>query len=150
MPQSLAFVAIHLVFSTKDRVPNLSVDIRPRLWAYFAAVTRNLECECYRAGGMADHVHILVGLSRTITIAKLVEALKVSTSLWLKTTAPHLSEFYWQRGYGVFSVSHSNLNAVCRYIDNQEMHHARATYQDEFRRMSNKCGLPLDERFAWD
>src|SRR3990172_2293842 len=103
MPQSLSFLLIHVVFSTKDRAPMLGVTIRPALHAYLATVARNVDCECYRVGGVADHVHLAVRFSRTITVANLVEELKTSSSKWLKTQSPDLAGFSWQRGYGAFS-----------------------------------------------
>jgi putative transposase len=103
MPQSLSLVIIHLIFSTKDRYPFLGPAIRPHLHAYLATVARSADCECYRVGGVADHVHLAIRLGRTVTIAKLVEALKTSSSKWLKTESPELAAFLWQRGYAAFS-----------------------------------------------
>src|ERR1700756_5551709 len=99
MPQSLSLVVIHVIFSTKERRPLLELDIRPKLHAYLATVARNAGCECYRAGGVADHVHLALRLSRTLTIADLIENLKTASSQWLKTQAPGLAAFSWQRGY---------------------------------------------------
>lgn len=104
MPQSLSLVIIHVTFSTKARYPFLDPDMRPKLHAYLATVTRNLGCEAYRVGGVADHVHLAIRLSRTVTIAALVEGLKTSSSKWAKTQSPALAAFAWQRGYGCFSV----------------------------------------------
>ena len=98
MPQSLSFLLIHIVFSTKDRSPLLNPEIRPDLHAYLATVTRNAGCECYRVGGVADHVHLAIRLSRTTTVAHLVENLKTSSSKWLKTQSPALAHFSWQNG----------------------------------------------------
>jgi len=97
MPQSLSFLLVHIVFSTKDRAPLLDATVRPALHAYLATVARGAECECYRVGGVADHVHLAIRLSRTLTTAKLVEELKTSSSKWLKTQSPALSGFSWQR-----------------------------------------------------
>ena len=105
MPQSLANVLLHLVFSTKDRYAVLGAPLRPALHAYLATVARNVGCLCHRAGGTDDHVHLALGFSRTLTIAALVEELKTSSSKWLKTQSPDLRGFAWQRGYGVFSVA---------------------------------------------
>lgn len=123
MPQSLANVLIHLVFSTKDRLPCLIPSVRPALHAYLATVARNAGCECPRVGGVEDHVHFAIRFSRTTTIASLVEELKTSSSKWLKTQSSDLSGFAWQRGYGVFSVGPSDLDALLAYIDRQEEHH---------------------------
>ena len=150
MPQSLDNVLLHLVFSTKDRFPCLGASIRPALHAYLATVARNADCECTRAGGVADHVHLAIQFSRTITIAALVEELKTSSSKWLKTQSPELSGFAWQRGYGVFSVGPSAFSALLAYIDNQEEHHRTRTFQDEYRAFLTKYGVAFDERYVWD
>ena len=150
MPQSLSFVLVHVVFSTKDRAPVLDVDVRPQLHAYLATVARNVDCECYRVGGVADHVHLAIRLSRTLTVANLVGELKTSSSKWLKTLSPTLASFAWQRGYGAFSVGSSNLEALRGYIDGQEKHHQTRTFQDEFRAFLTKYGMEFDERYVWD
>ena len=149
MPQSLDNVLLHLVFSTKNRFPCLGASTRPALHAYLATVARNAGCECPRAGGVADHVHLAIQFSRTITIAALVEELKTSSSKWLKTQSSELSGFAWQRGYGVFSVGPSDLDALLAYIDNQEEHHRARTFQDEYRAFLTKYGVAFDERYVW-
>ena len=150
MPQSLALIIVHLVFSTKDRQPLLGASIRSALHAYLATVARNAGCECYRVGGAADHVHLAVRFSRTLTMADLVEELKTSTSKWLKTQSPELAAFAWQRGYGAFSVGPSDLEALRAYIDKQEEHHRTRTFQDEYRAFLTKYGIEFDERYVWD
>lgn len=150
MPQSLSLVLIHVIFSTKDRHPFLKSTIRPELHAYLATIARNLDCNCFLVGGVEDHVHLAVGLSRTITIAKLVEQLKTSSSMWLKTQSPDLAHFAWQRGYGVFSVGPSDLPALKQYISSQEQHHQHHTFEDELRAFLLKYEIPFDERYLWD
>ncbi|MGD1086189.1 MAG: IS200/IS605 family transposase [Verrucomicrobiota bacterium] len=150
MPQSLSLVVIHLIFSTKDRHPLLDALTRPKLHAYLATVAHNAECHCYRAGGVADHVHLAVRLSRTLSIADLVEKLKISSSKWVKTQAPGLAAFSWQRGYGCFSVGPTDLDSLCAYIDQQEEHHRTRTFQDEFRMFLKKYGVEYDEAYVWD
>jgi REP element-mobilizing transposase RayT len=150
VPQSLSYLLTHIVFSTKDRVPVLNAAVRPALHAYLATVARNADCECFRAGGVADHVHLAIRLSRTLTMAKLVEELKTSSSKWLKTQTPELAIFAWQRGYGAFSVGPSDLDALLLYIDNQEEHHRTRTFQDEYRAFLTKYGIEYDERYVWD
>jgi putative transposase len=150
MPQSLDKVLLHLVFSTKDRFPCLGASVRPALHAYLATVSRNAGCECPRAGGVADHVHLAIQFPRTMTIAVLVEELKTASSKWLKTQAPELSGFAWQRGYGVFSVGPSDLDALLAYIDRQEEHHRTRTFQEEYRAFLTKYRVEYDERYAWD
>ena len=150
MPQSLALVIVHLVFSTKDRQPLLGTSVRPALHAYLATVARNAGCECYRVGGVADHVHLAIRFSRTLTIADLVEELKTSSLKWLKTQSPELAAFSWQRGYGAFSVGPSDLDALRAYIDGQEEHHRTRTFQDEYRAFLTKYGIEFDEGYVWD
>jgi len=128
----------------------LGATVRPALHAYLATVARNADCECYRVGGVADHVHIAVRLSRTITVATLVEKLKTSSSKWLKTQSPDLAGFSWQRGYGAFSVGLANLDDLRRYIDNQEEHHRVRTFQEEYRSLLTKYGIVYEERYVWD
>lgn len=150
MPQSLSYLLTHIVFSTKDRAPVLDATVRLALHAYLATVARNVDCECFRTGGVADHVHLAVRLSRTITMAELIEELKTSSSKWLKTQSPALAAFAWQRGYGAFSVGPSDLNALLHYIDTQEEHHKTRTFQYEYRAFLNKYGIEFDERYVWD
>ena len=150
MPQSLAFLLVHVIFSTKDREPFLDAAVRPELYAYLGAVGRNTGCECFRIGGIADHIHLAVRLSRTVTAAELVEQLKSSSSKWLKTQSPALAKFAWQRGYGAFSVGPADLDKLTRYIDTQETHHRRQSFQEEFRAFLKKYGMECDERYLWD
>ena len=150
MPQSLSYLLTHIVFSTKDRAPVLDPVVRSPLHAYLATVARSVDCECFRVGGIADHVHLAVRLSRTITMAQLIEELKTSSSKWLKTQSPALATFAWQRGYGAFSVGPSDLDALLHYIDTQEEHHRTRTFQDEYRAFLKKYGIDYDERYVWD
>ena len=151
MPQSLARVVLHVVFSTKNRVPFLKdPELRARLHAYMAGVLQNIGCEPILIGGVEDHVHILCNLSRTITIAGLVEEAKKSPSKWMKEQGPAFSDFYWQGGYGAFSVSQSNVEQVREYVARQEEHHRKVSFQDEFRVLCRKHGVEIDERYVWD
>jgi REP element-mobilizing transposase RayT len=150
MPQSLDNIILHIVFGTKDRMALLTPAVRPALHAYLATVVRHAGCECPRAGGAEDHVHLAVRLSRTITVATLVEEAKTSSSKWLKTQAPEFAGFAWQRGYAVFSVGPSDLDALVAYIDGQEEHHRDQTFRDEYRAVLAKHDVAYDERYMWD
>lgn len=150
MPQSLSNILIHLVFSTKYHEPVLPKSIWSSLFAYLATLVRNQGCECYIAGGVADHVHLAIRLSRTITIAKLVEHIKVASSKWVKLQEISLGAFSWQRGYGAFSVNPKGLTSLRSYIANQEEHHSTVSYQTEYRDMLGRCGVEYDERYMWD
>ena len=150
MPQSLSFLLIHVGFSTKDRAPVLDSELRPALYAYLATVVRNTDHECFRVGGVADHVHPAIRLARTACAAKLVEELKTSSSKWLKTQSPALAGFAWQRRYGAFSVGPADLDALIHCIDQQENHHRTRSFQEEFRAFPTKYGIGFDERYLWD
>lgn len=150
MSQSLSRLIVHIVFSTKFRTPILHESIRGELYQYLAGALRNLKSNAIRIGGTADHVHVLCLLSKNLALAKLVEELKTGSSKWLKTKGTEFHSFHWQNGYGGFSVSESALVAVRRYIERQEEHHRKMTFQDEYRRLLEKYRVPCDERFMWD
>jgi len=117
---------------------------------YLAEVARDCECEAYRVGGVADHVHLALRLARTVSQAELLEKLKTTSSKWVKTLGPLYDDFGWQRGYGDFSVGFSQLERLCDYIDRQEAHHKRVTFEEEYRMLLKKYNLPFDERYVWD
>jgi REP element-mobilizing transposase RayT len=151
MPQSLSSVYLHLVFSTKERRPFLrDQTIREEMHAFLGGISKKLDCPPILVGGVEDHVHLLARHGRTITQADWVKELKRSSSLWIKERDPKLSDFAWQAGYGVFSVSTSNIDAVTNYIARQEEHHRKSTFQDEFRAMLQKHRIEWDERYVWD
>jgi REP element-mobilizing transposase RayT len=150
MARSLSFLLVHVVFSTKDRIPLLDAAVRPDLYAYLSTIVRNNECECFRVGGVADHVHLAIRLNRTANVSDLVAEIKSSSSKWLKSQSPKLTKFAWQRGYGAFSVGPTDLNALIRYIDTQEAHHAKHNFQDELRAFLKRYGIECDERYLWD
>ena len=150
MPQSLGLIVVHAVFSTKNRVPFIDPVTGPKLHAYLATVARNSGCEAYRVGGVADHVHLAIRLSRTLTIANFVEEVKTTSSQWMKTQGADLVGFCWQRGYGAFSVSPTGIKALCDYIDGQEEHHGTVSFQDEFRGFLRKYEIQFDEQYVWD
>lgn len=151
MPQSLSNVILHVIFSTKHRRPFLRApEVRDVMVGYLVGALRNLKCPSIMLGVVEDHVHILCNLSRTITIAQLVEQVKTSSSARIKEEGPVLREFHWQNGYGAFSVSQSNVDDVKRYILSQEEHHRTRTFQEEFRLFLERYGLEYDERYVWD
>ena len=150
MPQSLSAVIIHFVFSTKDRHSWLDSQIRPRMHAYLATICRDCDCEAYRVGGVADHVHLAVRLARTWSQSDLLEKVKKTSSAWIKTQGSQYESFYWQKGYGGFSIGYSQLDELVRYIDNQEAHHKTKTFQEEFREILQKYNVTYDERYVWD
>ena len=107
-------------------------------------------CVSASVGGHIDHVHLLVGLSRTLTIAQLIESIKTETSKWAKKIPNGVEAFQWQSGYGAFSVSHSQRDVVDAYIRNQAEHHQKLSFQDEFRALCKKHAIEIDERYVWD
>jgi REP element-mobilizing transposase RayT len=151
MPQSLARVLVHIVFSTKNRYPFLADNnIRSELHAYLGGTCNQLECPVLTVGGAADHVHILCALSRNLSIAKVVGDIKRGSSKWIKTKGRMLTKFAWQNGYGVFSVGQPEVERVKQYIVNQDDHHKKKSFQDEYRSFLKEYGVSYDERYIWD
>jgi REP element-mobilizing transposase RayT len=148
MPQSLARNAVHLVFSTKNRLPLIEPGVDSRLHAYLAGTLNNLKCPALAVGGIADHVHILFILARTISLSDAVEEVKKSSSKWMKQNGS--PKFYWQSGYGAFSVSSSKEGQVCEYIASQPVKHKKRTFQDELRAFLKSHRMEWDERYVWD
>jgi REP element-mobilizing transposase RayT len=150
MPQSLAKVYVHLVFSTKNREPLLVDEWREELFRVLGGTAHNLDCPSLLVGGMADHVHLLLNLGRTITIAEAVGKIKSTSSLWVNQTRGLPHDFHWQAGYGAFSVSQSNVEAVRDYIRRQPEHHKKQSFQDELREWLRRYEIEWDERYVWD
>jgi len=151
MPQSLAQIYLHIVFSTKDRRPFLSDrTLREEMHRVLGDLCNKLNCPVLCVGGTSDHVHILCRLGKTMSPAGLVKELKRESSIWVKTRAAALADFYWQAGYGAFSVSPAHVGILREYIANQEEHHRAESFQDEFRRQLTKYGIEWDEHYVWD
>jgi REP element-mobilizing transposase RayT len=149
MPQSLVKNYIHIAFSTKDRYPFIDKIIAREHFAYLAGICKNLESYPVEIVGVAYHVHILCNLSRKIPLMKLPEELKSHSSGWLKTKGNEYQNFYWQNGYGGFSVNPKEIEVVRQYILNQEEHHKKMTFQNEYRFLE-KYNVEYDERYVWD
>lgn len=150
MPQSLAKMTIHLTFSTKDRRPLIVPVVREKLCEYLGGILRGLDCPSICIGAMGDHVHVLFILSRKQPLAGVIEEVKKSSSKWIKGQGEAMADFYWQRGYGAFSVSQSGIAETKTYIASQEEHHRRVTFQDEFRAFLTRHEIDYDERYVWD
>ena len=151
MSQSLSKIWTHLVFSTKDRYPFLiDPTIRHEMHSYLAKTLKGNNCPTLIVGGVADHVHSLFVLSKNHSIADIVWAIKRASSKWVKNYGGRLKKFHWQTGYSAFSVSQSHVEAVEKYILNQEEHHRRKTFQDEVRAFLKKYEIDYDERYVWD
>ena len=150
MPQSLAKIIVHIVFSTKNRFPFLNQNIRTKMHAYLAGTAKKLGSHVYAANGPSDHVHIVCELPRTISLSKFIEEIKKGSSLWIKTQDVKFQKFYWQKGYGAFSVSPSKLPSVIQYVQDQEKHHQRISFQEELMSLLKKSGVEYHEKFLWD
>ena len=150
MPQSLASVLVHLVFSTKNREPWITEAIEPELHKYLSTVFRGCDSPALLVGGYNDHIHALFSLSRKWTIADLVEEVKTNSSKWIKTKGEEFRQFHWQSGYGAFSVSQSNVEEVKAYIANQKEHHSKKEFQAEYRQLLTAYQIEFDERYVWD
>ena len=148
MAQSLANILIHAIWSTKDRRPVIRDDVRAGLHGYMAGILKNLESPALIINSVADHVHILCQLSKNIAACKLVEEVKKNSTKWMK--AKGALDFEWQNGYGVFSVSQSNVDEVRRYIGGQAEHHKKLDFKEEFRVFCKRYNVPIDERYVWD
>ncbi|MCW3062108.1 MAG: Transposase [Capsulimonas sp.] len=150
MPQSLAKLHIHLVFSTKNREPLLHDGVRDALHKYMAAVLETTGCLTVLINSIEDHVHILFELGRTIAVSDAVEAVKKDSSKWIKTQGEEFSSFRWQAGYGSFAVSASDVAAVRAYIASQRDHHMQLEFPEEYRAFLKQHGITFDERYVWD
>jgi REP element-mobilizing transposase RayT len=150
MPQSLAKVYVHVIFSTKNRSPVLADQWRDDLFHVLGGTANNLGCQSLVVGGVADHIHMLFQLGRTIALADAVGKIKSTSSTWVNQTRGLPAEFHWQAGYAAFSVSQSNIEAVRDYIRRQPEHHARQSFQDELREWLRRYEIEWDERYVWD
>ena len=151
MGQSLVKNYIHIVFSTKHRAHMIVPPYEEELHSYLGGVCKNLECQPIKIGGYTDHIHILCMLSKKIALMKLLEEVKSSRlRREMKTKDESLSNFYWQDGYGAFSVNPSEVDRVIAYISNQHEHHKKKTFQDEYRTFLKKYKVEYDERYVWD
>lgn len=148
MPQSLAQILVHFVFSTKNREPWIEDSIRDNLHAYIGGILNKSSGTLLKAGSVADHIHLLVAHPRTCSPAQIIEAVKTGSSKWMKTNG--VSDFHWQNGYGAFSISPSHRPALEKYIAGQREHHRRVTFEDEYRGLLKKYGIDFDERYVWD
>ena len=148
MPSTHLSLHFHVVFSTKDRMPLIATEWRERLHAYLGGVVRNVDGIPEAVGGIADHVHLLLGLRATSCIADVVRDLKAVSSRWIHEEIGQ-GKFAWQEGYGAFTVSPSQREIVREYITKQEEHHRVRTFQEEYVELLKRSGVEYDERFLW-
>jgi putative transposase len=147
MSQSFVQIYVHIVFHTKDNVRLIREEIENELFSYLGGILRNLKSMPLQIGGTSDHIHILCTLPKTIAPADLVEEIKKSSSKWIKTKGAHYSNFYWQDGYGGFSVSNSGVDTVKSYILNQKKHHEKVLFMDEYKNLLEAYGIPFEDRY---
>jgi putative transposase len=150
MPQSLVKNYVHLIWSTKYREHLIHAPAEEELHAYLGGICKRMECHPIKIGGYTDHVHALCMLSKKIALMKLLEEVKSHSSKWMKTKGEDLSNFYWQDGYGAFSVNPADIDRVIAYIAYQKEHHSKITFQDEYRAILKRYKVEYDERYVWD
>jgi putative transposase len=148
--RSELIIALKFRTASKDRFPFLSPEIRPQVQGYLASLVRDLDSRFVVVGGIADHVHILFELPKGRAAVECVEVIKRESSKWIKTLGDTYRQFYWQRGYGQFSVGPLDRDVVENYVRNQEEHHRKETFQDEFRKFLTRYSIAYDERYVWD
>lgn len=150
MGQSLIKNYIHIVFSTKHRKPLIKGPIESELYAYIGGICKELGCAPVQVGGYLDHVHVLVLMSQKIALMTLVQKLKANSSKWIKTKDQESAEFYWQDGYGAFSVNPKQADKVIAYIKNQKSHHQHTSFQEEYKIFLEQYKIDYNEKYVWD
>jgi REP element-mobilizing transposase RayT len=152
MSESVGNVLVHFTYSTKNRKPWLKdASIRSELYDYNAAILRDkVDSPAILINGVEDHIHVLCALSRQFTIRDVIKESKTETTRWIRRQGLSYMRFRWQAGDGVFVVSPSDVEQVKRYVAEQEQHHRRMSFQDEFREMCKRHGIQVDEQYAWD
>ncbi len=150
MAQSLSKVYVHITFSTKHRYNKIDDNIKKQLFEYIGGICKGMGCNPLKVGGHKNHIHALCVLSKKITQIKLLEEIKKQSSKWIKTKGENYYSFYWQDGYGIFSVNPVDINIVSSYIARQEEHHKKRTFKEEFRAFLTKYNVEYDERYVWD
>ena len=150
MPHTFANLLTHVIFSTKDRQRLISPELKPDLLAYLGGIVRELQGKAITANSMPDHVHMLLLLPPSLAVADVLRTVKTNSSRWVHQTRSRHRGFAWQTGYGAFSVSQSNAATVVKYIREQEKHHRRISFQEEFVIFLKKNGIEYDDRYIWE
>jgi putative transposase len=139
----------HCVWSTKERTKIIDAELRPRLWAFIGGIARQNDMKALAVGGTSDHVHALLSLPSSMSVSKAVQLVKGGSSKWVHETFPTRWTFAWQEGYGAFSVSISHVDATVAYIQNQEGHHRKRSFEEEYLSFLRKHWIEFDEKFVW-
>jgi putative transposase len=150
MAQSLADIILHIVFSTKERLPLIKPSVEEELYSYISGVCKKLNSPVIKINGVEDHIHILLQLGRTIAVSDLISEIKSSSSRWIKTKDPFFNNFSWQGGFGVFSVSRHNLEGAKRYLEEQKEHHKKVSFKEELLALLKRAEIRYDEKHLWD
>jgi REP element-mobilizing transposase RayT len=149
MPHSYTALYTHVVFSPKNRAPQIDPVLEERLYPYLRGIVRELKGNLLIVNGVADHLHLLIAIPPMVSIAEMMRKVKGCSSKWIHDTFPERARFEWQRGYGAFSVSQSHVSRVTEYIEQQKVHHAKWSFRDEYVRLLERHGIACDERFLW-
>lgn len=149
MPHTFTYLLTHVIFSTKDRKPYIDAELRPQLLAYMGGIVRELSGKALSINGTADHIHLLLWLPPTVSVTEVLRVLKTNSSRWVHEKWHSRRDFGWQVGYAAFSVSKSNLSTVVKYIANQEQHHRKMSFQEEFILYLRKHGIEYHEQNIW-
>ena len=149
MGQSYTCLYYHVIFSTRNRAPQITDDLRRRLYDYLGGIIARENGRLMAAGGAADHVHLLLSLGAPASVADVLRVMKTNSSKWIHETFPDKSQFAWQAGYAAFSVSHSNIERIKGYIADQEAHHRRTTFQEEYVAFLKRHGVSYEEKYLW-
>ena len=150
MSQSLASILVHIIFSTKNRLPLISQTIEKDLYSYIVGIAKANDVHVYEIGGVEDHIHLFICLPRTLTLSKCIEEIKKGSSKWIKTKGIEYQNFSWQNGYGAFSIGYSSCAALRNYIQNQREHHKKILFKDEMILFLKKYQISFDENYLWD
>ncbi len=147
MPQSLVKLLVHVVFSTKNRVDLIRPEVESAMYGYIHGIVENNVSKLMIGNGTPNHGHLLISMGKTVEVSELVGKIKRGSSLWMKQ---YEKAFYWQEGYGAFSIGESQVARVAKYIENQKQHHERQDFKDEFRGLLDRYKVEHDERYVWD
>ncbi|MHB2150957.1 IS200/IS605 family transposase [Calditrichota bacterium LG25] len=150
MANSYTQILIHYIFSTKRREKLILPKYEKRIWQFMGGIAKQNGVVPYAIGGIEDHVHLLISLPKTLSVAQAIQLIKGGSSSWIHSTFSELKNFAWQEGYGAFSVSYSKLEKVKTYIENQKEHHRQRSFKEEYLEFLKKYNIPYDERYIWD
>lgn len=150
MPSTYTNLLYHIVFSTKERIPLITKDHQEELYKYIGGIIRAEGGVQLGIGGTSDHIHILARIKPAISVSDMLGKIKSNSSKWANDHKMKMRKFGWQEGYAAFTVSESQVPSVREYIRNQEQHHRRQTYQEEFLALLERHGIEYDSRYLWD